>query len=142
MVVGHRIMVVGHREEASVVIQRAWRLYAERSRCRICLSPGAIAVCGCSAKAHSRCLSDWIASSRRVECEICRTPFAPALVIVVVSGAAPPRGPFPAPTASLWSGRGRVLGSALGLVVAVSVVCLLGIYMVYQLHRVVSPPDG
>ena len=104
---------------AARVLQRAWRAFEERTRCRVCLGAGAERLCGCSSRVHRACLERWISASGRTRCEICGAPFFSVVLVVVKVPAAPP--PPCRPVA--------------GLVVGVSVVSSLLIYAVYQLHR-------
>ena len=60
---------------AATRIQQAWKTYAERSMCRICLEAGAHRMCACRAPIHRDCLLTWMRISRRWVCEICKTHF-------------------------------------------------------------------
>ena len=84
------------RFHAANLLARAWRAYGSRTECRICMSPGAHRVCGCTALAHDRCLAAWMRQSGSARCELCRSDFlvsqeaADLLEVLTVAHEVPP----------------------------------------------------
>ena len=103
---------------AARVLQRTWRAFEERTRCRVCFGAGAERLCGCSSRIHRACLERWISASGRTRCEICGAPFF-SVVVKMPAVAAPPPPCRP----------------VVALVMGVCAVSSMLMYAVYQLHR-------